>query len=243
MIFRWLICFSGFLGFLPAAMVGGKVTLQDSQLPAVKKGADFGGVVVSFVPVNNSAPSNLSPLNSPPSKHAVMLQKNKTFLPHILAVQAGTLIDFPNDDPIFHNAFSNYSGQTFDVGLYPPGTKRTVKFSRPGVVRVFCNIHAAMSAVIVVLGTPYFATTGKDGAWSVELPPGEYEMHVFHERAQPATLQALTRHISIGSQPQTLPTIAVSEAGYLPQQHLNKFGKTYPEGSGDDKNYYPGARK
>ena len=88
-----------------------------------------------------------------------MRQKNKTFSPHILAISAGTFVDFPNDDPIFHNAFSSYSGEIFDVGLYAPGTSRSVQFSRAGIVRVFCNIHSSMSAVIVVLPTPYFATT------------------------------------------------------------------------------------
>ena len=185
MIFRWLICSSLAAVALRAGEINGKVVLRDSQVPAVKKGLDYSGVVISFVPVSPAA----FPV---PSKHAVMEQKNKTFLPHVLAVQAGTQIDFPNLDPIFHNAFSNYSGQTFDVGLYPPGTKRTVRFTRPGVVRVFCNIHSAMSAIIVVLETPYFAASGKDGSWRVDLPAGEYEMHVFHERAAEANLKTLT---------------------------------------------------
>lgn len=213
------------------------VVLRDSQLPAVKQGHDNSGVVVSFTPVT---PTTFPP----PSKHAVMLQKNKMFLPHVLPVLAGTLIDFPNDDPIFHNAFSNYSGQIFDVGLYPPGTKRSVRFTRPGVVRVFCNIHPAMSAVIVVLETPYFATSGKDGIWQLDVPNGEYEMRLFHERATEPTLRALARRVTVNAgEPVNAGTITISEAGYLPVLHLNKFGKQYPEGSGDDKNYYPGARK
>ncbi len=80
-----------------------------------------------------------------------MLQKNKMFTPHILPIVAGTAVDFPNSDPIFHNAFSSYDGQIFDVGLYPPGSSKSVRFGRPGVVRVFCNIHPAMSAIILVL--------------------------------------------------------------------------------------------
>lgn len=234
MTFRWLICFSAAALLAKGATVTGKVTLRDSQVAAVKKGADASGVVIAFIPVEGTPP--------PPQKHALMLQKNKLFLPHVLAVQAGTSIDFPNDDPIFHNAFSNYSGQVFDVGLYPPGTKRTVKFSRPGVVRVFCNIHASMSAVIVVLETPYFATTGKDGQWHVDLPPGDYTMKVFHERATEAVLQSLSRRVTIPASGSNLGPMTVSEAGYLPVPHTNKFGKPYPETT-DDKNYYPGARK
>lgn len=238
---RWLICFSlaslHLLGAQTTGKVTGSIALRDSQMPAVKQGHDNSGVVVSFTPV---APTTFPPA----SKHAVMLQKNKMFLPHVLPVLAGSFIDFPNDDPIFHNAFSNYSGQVFDVGLYPPGTRRSVRFTRPGVVRVFCNIHAAMSAVIVVLETPYFATSDKSGSWQVDLPPGEYQMHVFHERAKDSTLQSLSRRVTVAaSEPVTIGTISLSEAGYLPAPHMNKFGKQYPEGSGDDKNYYPGARK
>ncbi len=92
---------------------------------------------------------------------AEMIQKDKTFTPHVLAITAGTTVDFPNYDPIFHNAFSNYDGQIFDIGLYPPGTTRSIPFRRPGVVRVFCNIHPTMSAVIVVLKSPYFAVSDK----------------------------------------------------------------------------------
>ena len=100
-----------------------------------------------------------------------MVQKDKTFTPHILAVPVGATVDFPNFDPIFHNAFSNYDGQVFDVGLYPPGTSRSVRFSRPGVVRVFCNIHASMSAVIAVLATPYFDTSKRDGKFEIRDVP------------------------------------------------------------------------
>ena len=80
-------------------------------------------------------------LSCPKPARAEMIQKGKTFSPHVLAVTLGTVVDFPNYDPIFHNAFSNYDGQIFDIGLYPPGTTRSIAFRREGVVRVFCNIH------------------------------------------------------------------------------------------------------
>ena len=128
-----------------------------------------------------------------------MLQKDKTFSPHVLAVEAGSVVDFPNADPIFHNAFSSYSGQVFDIGLYPPGTTRSLRFARQGVVRVFCNIHSSMSAVIVVLDSPYFATTKRDGAFEIlDVPPGDYQLTVFHERASEATLQGLQRKVTVG---------------------------------------------
>jgi len=176
------------------------------------------------------------------TRHLRMLQKDKTFTPHVLAISAGSVVDFPNADPIFHSAFSSYNGQIFDVGLYPPGENRSVRFTRPGVVRVFCNIHPAMSAVIVVLTTPYFVTTGADGTFRIEAPPGDYELRVFHERATEATLDSLRRRITIQDGSQECPPITISESGYVAGPHKNKFGKDYPPGSGDDA-VYPGARK
>src|SRR6185295_18656305 len=131
----------------------GRVELRDSLDTAVRKHMDFSGVVVWLEPANGS------PAPVTPGATAKMIQKDKTFTPHVLPIRTGTSVDFPNFDPIFHNAFSNYNGRTFDVGLYPPGTSQRVPFTRSGIVRVFCNIHANMSAVIVVLNTPYFVTT------------------------------------------------------------------------------------
>jgi hypothetical protein len=174
--------------------------------------------------------------------HATIRQKAKTFLPHILAVTAGTLVDFPNDDPIFHNAFSNYDGQIFDLALYPPGSTRSVRFTRPGVVRIFCNIHASMSAVIVVLETPWFAVSKRDGRFSIQaVPPGDYAMHVFHERATEASLRALDRHITVEHSDVELPAITISETGYLPAPHTDKYGRPYPH-TEDENQVYPGAR-
>ena len=139
------------------ATVNGSVELTGSQLPAVHKHRDFSGVVVWLEAAGSGA--------APAPRHAEMVQKDKAFRPHVLAIPVGSVVDFPNYDPIFHNAFSNYSGQLFDVGLYPPFTSRKVTFRREGVVRVFCNIHPNMSAVILVLRTAYFAVTRADGTW------------------------------------------------------------------------------
>src|SRR5712692_10472564 len=163
MIWLWLIFFSA-LPLWPAN-VSGRVELQDSRDPAVRKRLDYSGVVISLTPLNGAAGTRTG-------ERATMLQKDKTFSPHVLPISAGTSVEFPNADPIFHNAFSSYNGQIFDVGLYPPGSARVVRFTREGVVRVFCNIHSSMSALIVVLGTPYFAATRRDGSFEVlNVPP------------------------------------------------------------------------
>jgi plastocyanin len=234
MTLRWLICFSASLLPLGAAAVSGRVELRDSRYAAVRNHHDYSGVVIALTPVETTAVPAAG-------KHTVMLQKNKTFSPHVLAIQAGSLVEFPNADPIFHNAFSSYNGQVFDVGLYPPGSTRSVRFARPGVVRVFCNIHASMSALIVVVASPYFATTKQDGTFNIAgVPPGQYNLSVFHERASEAALAELSRKIAVGPDGASLPNILISEAGYLSIPHKNKYGHDYPPDSVDPA--YPGSK-
>jgi plastocyanin len=232
MTLRWAICFSLAALSLSAATVTGRVELRDSHDPAVRNRADFSGVVVSLRSVQGGA------VPQSDTKHAVMLQKGKAFKPHVLAVPMGSMVDFPNADPIFHNAFSSYSGQIFDVGLYPPGSTRSVRFGREGIVRVFCNIHSSMSALIAVVATPYFAVTKRDGAFEIaDVPPGEYDMTVFHERATEPALQALTRRVTVGPDGASLPALGISEAGYLSIPHKNKYGRDYPPETGEHVAY------
>jgi plastocyanin len=221
---------------LLASSVTGKVELRDSREAAVRKRLDYSGVVISLAPI-------AKPASRVTDVHVKMIQKNKMFSPHILAVVAGTYVDFPNEDPIFHNAFSSYSGEIFDVGLYPPGSSKSVQFSRVGVVRVFCNIHSSMSAVIVVLPTPYFATTRRDGTFQIlNVPPGEYQMTIFHERATEATLSALSHRITVEQTSTPLPPIVISEAGFLQMPHNNKFNRPYAPET-DDRSIYPTVKK
>ncbi|MDQ2840763.1 MAG: carboxypeptidase regulatory-like domain-containing protein [Acidobacteriota bacterium] len=207
------------IAFRLAAAVTGHVTLIDSR---AKKSGDFSGVVVWLQPIDD-------PAAPPPRTRATMLQKNKQFVPHILAIGAGSTVSFPNLDPIFHSAFSNFEGQIFDIALYPPGTSRGVRFERPGIVRVFCNIHPAMSAVIVVVNSRYFAITGMDGRYVLpNVPPGKYELRCFYERATAETLAGLSQSVSVTKPDLELPLLAISEAGYLPLPHKNKYGRPYP---------------
>jgi hypothetical protein len=152
----------------------------------------------------------------------------------------GGTVDLPNLDLIFHNAFSNFSGQPFDVGLYAPRTSRSVTFRHPGIVRVFCNIHATMSAIIAVLNTPWYAVTLAGGQYAITgVPPGEYQLRIFHERARPENLKFLERRITVPESGLALPLISISETGFIPAPHLNKYGKEYPPAANDAA--YPGA--
>ena len=219
----------------PAATVTGHVQLVSSSDPSVRKHQDYSGVVVWLESLSGL------PVLPAKAKHAEMIQKEKTFSPHVLPILVGTTVDFPNYDPIFHNAFSNYNGQIFDIGLYPPGTTKSIVFRREGAVRVFCNIHPAMSAVIVVLKSPYFCASNKSGDLQMTgVPPGSYRMHVFHERATEPTLAALTRLVDISADRSQLPPISVSESGYLQLPHQNKYGRDYPPDA--EQGAYPGRK-
>ena len=114
--------------------------------------------------------------------HAVMDQHNETFVPHVLAVMTGTTVDFPNSDKFYHNVFSLSKVAKFDLGRYAAGRSRPVRFDRPGIVRVFCDIHSHMSAFILVFSHPFFAMTGEEGRYRIDdIPPGTYTVIAWNE--------------------------------------------------------------
>jgi hypothetical protein len=107
-----------------------------------------------------------------------------------VAVPVGSTVDFPNDDPIYHNVFSLSRVRTFNLGRFPQGQTRQVRFDRAGLVRVFCEIHSHMSATVMVFDHPWFAVPGDDGRFSLPaVPPGEREITAWHERLGDTTLQ------------------------------------------------------
>jgi len=236
MTWRWLICFSAWgAGLLAAATVTGQVELTNSRNPAARR-HDYSGVVLWLEPASGPLPRNL------PVRHAEMKQRDKSFIPHVLAILVGGTVDFPNLDLIYHNAFSNFAGMRFDVGLYAPGTRQSVTFRTPGIVRVFCNIHPTMSAIIAVVPTSWYDVTQASGNFAIAgVPPGDYQLHIFHERAVPANLAFLQpRTISVPDSGLALPLISISETGFVPAPHLNKYGRAYPPEPRDGT--YPGGK-
>jgi len=114
--------------------------------------------------------------------HAVMDQRNETFVPHVLAIMTGTTVDFPNSDRIYHNVFSLSKTKSFDLGRYAVGRSRSERFDRPGIVRVFCDIHSHMNAYILVFSHPYFAVTDADARYRIDnVPPGTYNVVAWNE--------------------------------------------------------------
>jgi plastocyanin len=229
-------CLSGAVPAL-AATLSGQVQLVDSRAPEVIREKNFSGVVVWLEPVQAKAPPAAARTHT-------ILQKGKRFQPHISVIPVGSVIDLPNRDLIFHNAFSNFAGQPFDTGLYAPGTTTKIRFVRDGVVRVFCNIHATMSAVVVVVPTPWFTSSGNDGSFKIdEVPPGDYTMKVWHERATSDTLRSLEKRITVAEGGSQAPALAISELRWTPApQHKNKYGGDYgPEPP--DRVPYRGVRR
>ncbi len=118
-----------------------------------------------------------------PATTTELYQRNEAFVPHVLAITRGSTVEFPNDDPFFHNVFSLSSAAKFNLGRYPRGQTRSWKFTRAGLVKVFCDIHSHMSASILVLDHPYFTIPAADGAFELpDIPAGEYTIVGWHER-------------------------------------------------------------
>jgi plastocyanin len=124
----------------------------------------------------------------PVSESKQMKQIDQQFVPRVLPILVGTTVDFPNMDPVFHNVFSYSKTKKFDLGRYSKGYSKSVMFDKPGIVKVFCEIHSSMLAHIIVLEQPYFTLTEKDGSFRVhDVPPGEYELHIWQENAPEQT--------------------------------------------------------
>jgi plastocyanin len=126
----------------------------------------------------------------PPEENPVMDQAKLTFTPRVLPVLVGTTVRCPNNDTVQHNIFSpTKSVKTFNLGLYPPGESKDVKFDKVGVVPLLCNVHAEMAAFIVVLPNPYFARTDKEGNFKIEhVPVGNYKLSFWNEKLRPETV-------------------------------------------------------
>jgi hypothetical protein len=177
-----------------------------------------------------------SPSTSPPQPQLV--QKNKSFAPHILVVPAGSEVEFPNRDPFFHNVFSLFEGKRFDLGLYEAGTSRMVRFDRSGISYIFCNIHPEMSAVVITLTTRLYDVSNADGQLTLAgVPYGRYMLHVWSEGMGPENAQPLTREITIAENTSTLGPIRVPEVPGLHMTHKNKYGREYDDPTPDNSIY------
>ncbi len=166
-----------------------------------------------------------------------LVQRDKSFQPSLLVIPVGGKVEFPNHDPFFHNVFSLFEGKRFDLGLYESGTTRFVQFDKPGISFVFCNIHAQMSAVVIALATPYYGVSNRRGELLLpHVPPGRYELQVFHASAAPETLRAMTREITVAAGATSIGTFSLTESD-VTLAHKNKYGRDYDHPDPDSPAY------
>lgn len=183
---------------------------------------DRSGAVVWLMPIGRAVPPPV------PTHIYKLAQKDKHFDPHLLVIPQGAQVEFPNRDPFFHNVFSLHDGVRFDLGLYEGGSSKIVRFSRPGASYIFCNIHPEMSAVIMVMNSPYYAVTDASGAYHIpDVPAGDYQLSVWYERAQADQLKSLGRRVTVSAAPVNVEALKVVQSPGLAEHHKNKFGQEY----------------
>jgi plastocyanin len=193
---------------------------------STKAPENLADIVVWLKPLDRATPDLAS--TEQPRKRLQLVQKNKSFQPHLLVVPIGSSVDFPNRDPFFHNVFSLFDGKRFDLGLYEAGTSNSVRFDRVGVSFLFCNIHPEMSAVVVAVDTPYYGQSNREGILTIaNLPDGKYELRVWYERSLPEDLKALTRIVTVSSATKDLGSISIPENPSFSPEHKNKYGQDY----------------
>jgi len=185
---------------------------------------DQSNAVVWLTPLENP----LAPLNDSAAPRPQLAQKRKSFSPHLLVVPVGTVVDFPNRDPIFHNVFSLFEGKRFDLGLYESGSSRAVHFNRPGISYIFCNIHPEMTAIVVVTATRYFGVSDSRGQVSIpKVPAGRYALRVWYERSSPEELSHQTKDITVSAEFHSIGNVRLVESAILDPSHKNKYGEDY----------------
>jgi plastocyanin len=179
----------------------------------------------------------LTPLGLPPGTESAMpsghsapqiAQINKSFDPHVLVIQMGTPVQFPNKDPFLHNVFSLFDGKRFDLGFYEAGSSKTVHFDRAGVSFLFCNIHPEMSGAVVAVDTPYFGMSDRNGRATIQnVPDGRYQLNVWYERSLPEDLKTASRTVTISDATRFLEPVRVIENPNFTLEHKNKYGQDY----------------
>ena len=199
-----------------AGTVSGRVSVVD-------KGGRPAGDLSETVVYVEGAKANIRPTK------ATMTMKAKAFLPRVVVVPVGGTVEFPNQDPIFHNVFSVSGENRFDLDLYKRPKSASWTFQHPGIARVYCNIHPQMSGIIVVRDNPYFAKAGADGTFVLEnVPAGKYVLKAWHERGGEASLD-----IAVPAEGKVGADLNLDAASFKRAQHKNKFGKDYSSSSDD----------
>ncbi|HXD22119.1 MAG TPA: hypothetical protein VN613_02085 [Gemmatimonadaceae bacterium] len=193
-------------------VVSGRVAMQEKPGETTK---DFDGTVVYLV--SKGAQPRFS------ESKAQMAMTGRQFSPRVRVVTVGSTVSYANQDPFSHNIFSTAPGAAFDLGTYGNGTTKSTQFKKAGAFPVYCNIHAQMTAFVVVVSTPYFTQAGTDARWRISgVPAGKYELHVWHERAT-----EVTQEIDVPAAGLANADVTLDARGFKQVAHKNKLGKDY----------------
>ena len=157
---------------------------------------------------------------------AKIVMKGKAFAPRIVVVPVGSSVEFPNDDPVFHNVFSVSGENRFDLDLYKRPKSGVARFEKPGLVRVYCNIHPQMSAFVLVRDNPFWARPAADGSFAIDdVPAGDWVVRAWHERAGDGQ-----RPVAVPAEGAVEASVPLDASKWKRAPHKNKFGKDYETG-------------
>jgi hypothetical protein len=203
------------------ATVGGSEE-EEPPKPEPKYGTLSGTLSLGDKPLGGRGVVTLEPAGvrwkPRPPKDRVMEQRNRDFAPKVLVVRLGSTVSFPNFDTVYHNVFSRSEARAFDLGIYKNGQSRELTFDKEGIVRLGCNLHANMSAYIVVVNAPHYAITDDKGAFKFRsLAPGRYKLKAWSEKSQQPTLKDVT--IAAGDN-----TIKIAVTADASAPSVDKFG-------------------
>jgi plastocyanin len=163
-----------------------------------------------------------------PHESYTLLQKNRMFVPHLQVIPVGSVVQFPNADPFFHNVFSLFDGKRFDLGLYEAGSSKSVTFSREGVSYIFCNIHPEMSAVVLALRTPLFAIADSHDSFVLRnVAPGDYKLHLWIEGVPQSVVDGMSRSVHLSGGIVDIGSLTIASRLGETSVHTNKFGNEY----------------
>jgi plastocyanin len=228
-----LPCFSQ--SKVPTATLHGRVQAIETQGTGKKRHETIAipKTLIWLVPSATSDSNGTDSVRHSPAATAGplrLVQKNKSFEPHVLVIPAGSAVEFPNHDPFFHNVFSLFEGKRFDLGLYEAGSSRMVQFDRPGISYIFCNIHPEMSAVVITLTTTLYDLSNPNGQVTISgVPYGRYVLHIWSEGMGPENSQPVTREVTVAESTVSLGTIRVPEVNSQNMAHKNKYGRNYDD--------------
>lgn len=199
------------------ATVSGRLTLEER--PGAERG-DLRSAVVYLEPRERVIPV----FDVPSMRSRVVAMRGREFLPHVVIVQAGGNVAFPNQDPFSHNVFSNVDLGPFDLGLYRRGATRSATFARAGVYPIYCNIHSTMVSFVVAVPSPWATQPDASGRFTLHgVPAGRYVVHAWHEHGA----REVTKEIVVPESGLDSLDLMIDARTYVDAPHLNKFGRPY----------------